>query len=883
MSNLFVNFTFPVLNGPGPAVDTSGMGAEKTITCEGSFDQSTILVEASVDGGATWGPVTLFHSGDSEIHVKVSANFMRVNVSGRNAIVPFSANCDVAAPNAPGLYTSIPIPAGMGPGASVDVSEFGVESTFISGGDFPGASIRVEISEDNINWAPLLTFAGQGGLKTSEVTTRWVRANISGHPISGTLAMGSATDPSIVTGVIVDFDGVPVSPDPATTLDFVGGGVTVTDEGGGVVEISIPTPTAWITFRPFDELGRQGNTYTDWNECYAAVREAAREGVVQLFFDTQYCPFFTMGSGANIRTFTMPVGTWDMRGVFWWSESGARQDALLFPTGCFIEHLFFTFANGLILINNSLYSTPFLFGGTSPYGGSRPGVLLGGGRFDILNTVVGAKPMYKQGGASFITQQGDSVNSSIGSRQLVGNQQLPSPLIDMGGNNFTSANINFENNAFTSLAGAIATGPTTTLTAAVGPGDLTIPVLSTAAFPAAGTVNLNNLNYSEAFVYTSKDATNFFGVVPVVGSFAGPTGAITGNPVTAPQSISPGDVTVNVVSTTGFAAAGSLRINGDLEILTYTGVTATSFTGVLNVGGGPILGTYPIGTLLEPIRAVSTAALPVGTGIIPVDSTAGFPAAGNLFIYQNGVSETVAYTGITATDFTGVGPTVNAYGIGAIMERASSFRGGTFSNHIQQPLAAAGRAGTMEWTMPNLDLSTVTVLPNTFGTFGLITKSRYIVRTAAPVAPTAQLTTLAVAIGGTVLTVASTTGFPSVGCLIIGDGSELIQYSGVTPTTFTGCQPFIKPHAIGTTVKYGGTFSEVVLVNATAAAELQIPTALRSYGELVTIKEASGGAAGITVWPFTGQTIDGAGSLVLAGAYATATLVSNGVGGWLRI
>jgi hypothetical protein len=53
---------------------------------------------------------------------------------------------------------------------------------------------------------------------------------------------------------------------------------------------------------------------------------------------------------------------------------------------------------------------------------------------------------------------------------------------------------------------------------------------------------------------------------------------------------------------------------------------------------------------------------------------------------------------------------------------------------------------------------------------------------------------------------------------------------------------------------------------------------------MVIIKEAAGGAAGISIVPYAAQTIDTvAGALALPGAFAVARLVSNGGGGWLLI
>ena len=55
------------------------------------------------------------------------------------------------------------------------------------------------------------------------------------------------------------------------------------------------------------------------------------------------------------------------------------------------------------------------------------------------------------------------------------------------------------------------------------------------------------------------------------------------------QDVAVGDTTFHVVSTTGFETRGALAVgtsNGDTEHFTYTGLTATTFTGVTRAFGG---------------------------------------------------------------------------------------------------------------------------------------------------------------------------------------------------------------------------------------------------------------------------------------------------------
>ncbi len=308
------------------------MGIPKTITVSGTFPGATITIEASVDGGTVYAPVAVFQSGSNEIKASFVANFMRVNVSGRSTLNPFSANIDVGAPDAAGQFGDVNIPAGNGVGTALDVSDFGVDTTFIAGGSFAGAAIRVEISEDNVAWAPLLQFTGQGGLKTAVVTAAWVRARVSGRttltPFSGTLSLGAAADPIVVSGIDVEDEGTPLANNPHTTLNFVGDGVTATDAGGGVADITIPGDVAADDegtplgrFTTFDFVG-SGVTATDagGGTCQVTVpggdapttEHLSGDGSVPINLDVLVDTSFINCSGVEqLQVFLLAEGSFD--------------------------------------------------------------------------------------------------------------------------------------------------------------------------------------------------------------------------------------------------------------------------------------------------------------------------------------------------------------------------------------------------------------------------------------------------------------------------------------------------------------------------------------------------------------------------------------------
>jgi hypothetical protein len=255
MPNPTANLPLPVLNGPGATVNTSTMGAAKTFIVTGSFQGATIIVEASTDGGSVFAPVAVFGTGDRNVQINVVADHMRARVTGRKTSVPFAATVEVGAPADTPLFADLPTPVLNGPGTSVDISTFPDFSTFIAGGSFGGANVAVEISDDNVDFAPLVTFSGKAALQSRTVTANWARVNVSGRktsiPFSATFSMGSSAlsggGGGGGGGVIVELSEVVVT-NPATTLDFQRPGMFAEDQGGGTAKI-------WATLLPVVNAG----------------------------------------------------------------------------------------------------------------------------------------------------------------------------------------------------------------------------------------------------------------------------------------------------------------------------------------------------------------------------------------------------------------------------------------------------------------------------------------------------------------------------------------------------------------------------------------------------------------------------------------------------
>ena len=121
--------------------------------------------------------------------------------------------------------------------------------------------------------------------------------------------------------------------------------------------------------------------------------------------------------------------------------------------------------------------------------------------------------------------------------------------------------------------------------------------------------------------------------------------------------------TLNVASTVGFQSSGKIailfntdntgsgtNING-WRIISYTGLTATSFTGCN--GGGT--GTLATGMTVVQCTTVTTAtAVPPTGGNLVVASTAGYPTSGQLAVADSFGMELFNYTGVSGNTFTGV-------------------------------------------------------------------------------------------------------------------------------------------------------------------------------------------------------------------------------------
>jgi len=126
-----------------------------------------------------------------------------------------------------------------------------------------------------------------------------------------------------------------------------------------------------------------------------------------------------------------------------------------------------------------------------------------------------------------------------------------------------------------------------------------------------------------------------------------------------PSATSTADI--DVVSTTGFAASGTIVIGS--EIITYSGITATSFTGITRGANAQIY--YPIGQHVAANNVTLT-----------VDDTTSFSPAGTMIIG----TELISYSGKTLTTFTGCtrgaqGTIAAAHADNSVIQEATAYYG----------------------------------------------------------------------------------------------------------------------------------------------------------------------------------------------------------------
>jgi hypothetical protein len=161
--------------------------------------------------------------------------------------------------------------------------------------------------------------------------------------------------------------------------------------------------------------------------------------------------------------------------------------------------------------------------------------------------------------------------------------------------------------ASTPLSGTLSAIAFTSLTANLTTTTTTVTVASTAGFTATGSILIE----SEVISYTGVTSTSFTGCTRAASgtTAAAHTGALGVSQYTT-------GVTINCTSASVFAASGTIYI--DAEGITYSGKTATSFTGCTRAANGTTPNSHASGALISQFASTATGwglAAPAGLGI----------------------------------------------------------------------------------------------------------------------------------------------------------------------------------------------------------------------------------------------------------------------------
>lgn len=202
VANFYFNLPVPAGDGVGAAVDCSTAGSLRTIVCgvtpgpSGEGIRCTINIEMSNEAAAPvpddeWAPVATFNDiGD--VNVTVAAKWLRVRRSGSKTPAG-TPDVHVGGTSDGTTIFSLPVTAGDGSGAAVDVSAGGPFKTVQWGGAFRG-NVNVELSEDGTFFSPFLS-STTPGQQSGPAVAKWMRVTRDGVP---TIAPGL---PIVTVGV----------------------------------------------------------------------------------------------------------------------------------------------------------------------------------------------------------------------------------------------------------------------------------------------------------------------------------------------------------------------------------------------------------------------------------------------------------------------------------------------------------------------------------------------------------------------------------------------------------------------------------------------------------------------------------------------------------
>lgn len=255
MPNLFVELPTPAGDGAGTAVDVALFDASKSIVCSGNGTavEPSVTIEFSNElVPVNWAPLYTFDI-PGRVVLYVAARWMRAVVqSYRGGGAP---EVDVGGTDGGGQFVDLPVPAGNGVGAAVDISLLDAFKTVHVGGAFRGA-LLVQVSTDlPTEWIEWFSFLEPGDESQSFIG-KWARVKRVGVPIvnAGTPSVvvgaapgGGGGGGAVVTDATLIGDGTAVNPlgvnIPLQGLVAVFGDVvTITGNGTAGSPLSVVAP-----------------------------------------------------------------------------------------------------------------------------------------------------------------------------------------------------------------------------------------------------------------------------------------------------------------------------------------------------------------------------------------------------------------------------------------------------------------------------------------------------------------------------------------------------------------------------------------------------------------------------------------------------------------
>ena len=271
--------------------------------------------------------------------------------------------------------------------------------------------------------------------------------------------------------------------------------------------------------------------------------------------------------------------------------------------------------------------------------------------------------------------------------------------------------------------------------------------------------------------------------------------------------------TINVNSTTGFPTSGTILVvsTGGVQTVNYTSTNASQFLGCS--GGTGTINTFN--------SVNSQLTLPQTT--LLVNSTTGFPTATatapqTMFVYSSAGRQTITYTGVTATSFTGC-----SGGTGTVIG-GTTFTGAGASVFINttNTTVAAGSNGQSLGVGP----FTINVASTNTATTTITSGSN------------------SVALPQSTINVTSTTNFPTSGSIYVtsNQGIQLVTYTGTTSTTFTGCTGGTGYMATNNAVTAGFAPTGIIYVTSSAGVQQVTYTGTTS----TSFTGCSGGSGSLT-------------------------------------